>query len=761
MWLGEDYWPQRLAAWRVREGGAECVAGPDETGPQLVRVLTQRLGAGPGGFVIELRFEAARPVETGIRFGDGESGWSVGCGRDGTVTLGREAGEARADGAVAVGGRRLRIEGTEEGGALSIRSTIFDLSGAKLSEGMEIVDGGRVSGPISFYATGGTRLLSLRMEGPRLVTDHRAHFGPVAGAMHTLSRGVLKLTAQLLPMGADDPDRVFLETARQGVWETIGESVIESPGWTATFRVPNWREGEDVAYRLVYGEHTWGGTVRRNPVDRMELNVAAMAGSGALLTEAVPAASAGMRSLVRAVGEAKPDLLFFPGGQASPGMWRQGVDATGMTLDYLQGWYLWHASFRELTRDMPCVVLPGPGDVFQESLWGEGGRPALKETLGGYVHPASFVQVVQRTQTSHLPDPVEPAPVQQGLPVFFTEMTYGRIGFAVIEDHKWKSGCQGIGLPLPEDDRPELVSDVGLDPRQLDLPGLKLWGDRQMAFLERWAADWTQTDLKVALSGALLAQMATNQGPDLAPVGADLSANGWPQSGRRLALQVLRKAGAFHLALDGGLPSVIRHGLETHDDAVHSYAVPVLAPPKTRFWKPRSSGGGRESGQPFWMGQHVDGLRNPITVVAVGQPGPVPGGQPPGGFAMVRLDRSTRKIRCEALTRLMDQADDVWAPMDGWPVILSQEDNFAGPARSWLPPLQVSGIAKPVVQVWAVSDGKLVYARRLREPTFTPWVLEPGRYDVRIGDPDTGLWIDLKGVEAAEEPYREARVIEF
>jgi hypothetical protein len=752
VWLGEDYWPERLADWRLRDGRAECVAAPDEPGHRAVRVLTQRLGEGPGGFVMELRFEAAQPVEVGFRFGEGDGAWRVGLGRDGQVFQGTSP--VGTNGAAPDGARRLRLEGTEEGGALSIRATVLDAAGAKLAERVENVDETRVTGPIAFFATGGASLVSLKMEGPRVVTDLRAHFGPIAGALHTLSRGVLKLTAQLLPVGADDLDRVFLETARQGVWETIGESVIETPGWTATFRVPNWRETEDVAYRLVYGEHTWGGTIRRNPVDRTELHLAALGGSGALQTEGSPVPSAATRELATAVVEARPDLLLFPGGQVRIGAGRRG-DASGLALDYLQSWYLWHASFRELTRDLPCIVLPGPADVFQRALWGEGGRPTLKDTLGGYVHPASFVQVVHRTQTNHLPDPVDPAPALQSLPVWFTELTYGRVGFALIEDHKWKSGCQGIGLPLPEGDRPELVPDETLDPRQLDLPGLKLWGDRQIAFLERWAADWTQTDLKVALSGALLAQLATHQGSDLAPVGADLASNGWPQSGRKEALQVLRKAGAFHLAMDGGLPSVIRHGIETHDDAVYSFAVPSLMPFKDRVWKPRSSGGGRESGQPFWMGQHVDGLRNPVTVAAAGQAGP--DGLVPGGFAMVRLDRSTREIHCEALKN----SEGSWSPIDGWPITISQDDNFAGPPRSWLPPLQVSGIAKPVVQVWNVADRSLVYARRLREPSFTPWVLEPGRYDVRIGDPDTGLWIDLKGVEAADEPYREARVIEF
>jgi len=758
VWLGDEYWAERLADWRLREGQAECVALSGDGALRSVRVLTQRLGEGPGGFVIELTFRAngSHPVAAGISVGEGADGWSMGCGLDGKLFLGTMPTTAAAS---LTGVRKLRIEGIEEGGALTVRGTLSDEAGAKLSELAETLDESRLSGPIAFFATGGTMISALRMVGARIVTDPKAHFGPIAGALHTLSRGVLKVTAQLLPVGPDDPDRVFLETARQGVWETIGESVIETPGWTATFRVPNWRETEDVAYRLVYGEHTWGGTIRRNPVDRHDLNVAVLADSAKLVTGGAPVPSVAATELSNGVLAAKPDLLFFPGRQVDKPAGVLSGDAATLTLDYLQGWYQWHTTFRNLTRDLPCVTMPGATDVFQDALWGEGGRPTLNEAFGGYRRPAAFLQVVQRTQASHLPDPVDPVPALQGLAVCFTELNYGRIGFALIEDHKWKSGCQGIGLPLPADGRPELVQDEKIDPRQLDLPGLKLWGDRQIAFLEKWAADWNATDFKVALSGAVLAQLATNQGMDLTAAGADLSSNGWPQSGRKKALEVLRKAGAIHVAADGGLASVVRHGIETHDDAVYSFAVPSVRPTMGRSWKPRSSGGARESGQPFWMGQHVDGLRNPVTVVAASQP--APDGSLPGGFAMVRFDRGSREIRFEALGKGTDAAGEAWVPLDGWPVVVAQENNFAGPPRSWLPPLQVSGIAKPVVQVWNVADRSLVYARRLREPAFTPWVLEPGRYDVRIGDPDTGLWIDLKGVEAAEEPYRETRVIEF
>ena len=40
---------------------------------------------------------------------------------------------------------------------------------------------------------------------------------------------------------------------------------------------------------------------------------------------------------------------------------------------------------------------------------------------GGYKMAPSWVNMVQRVQTSHLPDPVDPTPVLQGITVYYTE----------------------------------------------------------------------------------------------------------------------------------------------------------------------------------------------------------------------------------------------------------------------------------------------------------------------------------------------------
>ena len=91
------------------------------------------------------------------------------------------------------------------------------------------------------------------------------------------------------------------------------------------------------------------------------------------------------------------------------------------TLDYLRKWFMYGWEYRELLRNIPSVAMPDDHDVYHGNLWGAGGRdandvvPALqrgvdgqaqKQDSGGFTMPVDWVNMVQRTQTSHLPDPV-------------------------------------------------------------------------------------------------------------------------------------------------------------------------------------------------------------------------------------------------------------------------------------------------------------------------------------------------------------------
>ncbi len=132
--------------------------------------------------------------------------------------------------------------------------------------------------------------------------------------------------------------------------------------------------------------------------------------------------------------------------RSTKGPARPRADFERPYLDYLYKWYLWYWAYRDLTAEIPAVTIPDDHDVFHGNVWGAGGRAtppgltgAAAQDAGGYKLPAAWVNMVQRTQTSHLPRRTIPATVDQGIGVYYTDLLYGGVSFAVIEDRKFKS----------------------------------------------------------------------------------------------------------------------------------------------------------------------------------------------------------------------------------------------------------------------------------------------------------------------------------
>ncbi len=800
-WVGGDFWANRLQDWQIREGRLECVA-PKNLPMRTVHLLTHRL-TGEGGFKLSVRLGAiSKPGENadlasqrGILIGAGGlemepraaalihqwrgPGFGTFLGLDGAgrVFLDDDAPQPAGS---PVSDAILEIDAKPANGEFRLEARVATPEGVQISaETFQIPS---IAGNLALVSnakpgTGNQAWFqNLELSGPGVEIYENAKFGPVACTQYTLSRGVMKMTAQLLPIGDDEPKRCFLETKIGDNWISVAEAEILVPGWTATFRVEDWDATQDTLYRVVYGDSVWSGIVRKDPEGKAEIVVAGFTGnhnnSHQIGSKTQPADwISGMwfphADVVKNVTHHEPDVLFFSGDQVYEGKSPTFADRANIKLDYLYKWYLFCWAYRDLMRDIPTVTIPDDHDVYQGNIWGEGGRPIHVDNAGGYVHPADFVQMVHRTQTSHLPDPFDPEPVEQDIPVYFTDMNYGRVSFAILEDRKFKSGCADHGLPPSGTGRPDHFNNPNFDTRQLDLPSLKLLGERQHEFLKVWAEDWRQTDFKVALSQTIFANMATHHGAGLDFLVADLDSNGWPQTGRNQAIDHLRKAFAFHLAGDQHLATIVHHGIEKHRDAIWSFCVPSIANFYPRAWNPRRSGLNRPDNAPHWMGDHIDGFHNPVTVYAATNPGEDFGVEPRDlhnkmpGYGIVRLRKPDRTITMECWPRRADPADPEAAQYPGWPKTISQMDNYKRKPAGYLPPLEVDGMANPVVQVREAATKKLVYALRINGHKFTPWVFAPGRYDLRIGEPDIGIWSELKGIEASVDPYSEARLIEF
>jgi hypothetical protein len=598
-----------------------------------------------------------------------------------------------------------------------------------------------------------------RAAGTKLEAHDDHAFGPILFSQYTLSFGIMKMTAQMPPLGAKEPQTVRLQLKPDGAseWKTAAEEKIHPEARTATFRIEKWNDKAEVPYRLAYPltftdgrteEHYWTGTIRRDPVDQPVLTVADVCCN---IHAAFPNAP-----YVRNMAKLNPDLIAFTGDQfyestAGYGVTRAPLD--GAILDYLRKWYAHGWTWRELTRDRPSVSLPDDHDVYQGNIWGEAGSPRKgTQERGGYDMPPAWVNVVHRTQASHHPDPHDPAPIKQGISVYYGPLTYGRVSFAIIADRQFKSGPEGK-VP-PTDGRGDHVTDPKFDPKTADVKGAQLLGERQMKFLREWAADWRGADLKAIISQTIFTAMATTHGGNRQRLRADYDTNGWPQAARNAALREIRKAFAVHLAGDQHLPALIHYGIDEHRDAGFAFAGPAVNVGYPRWWEPAEPGKNRAPGAPEITGDFTDHLGHPLTVLAV-----VNGATEPrktvmeqmhdkaSGLALVRFDKARRKVTFECWPFLADPTKP-GTQFPGWPVTVDQLDNYGRKAKALLPALQVDGPEDPVVQVIDEKDGEVVYTLRIAGRRFQPKVFAPGRYTVKVSYPESGRLKEIKGVEA-------------
>ena len=308
--------------------------------------------------------------------------------------------------------------------------------------------------------------------------------------------------------------------------------------------------------------------IRANPVGKREIVVAAFTGNSNQDRRLKP-------DLIANLKAQDPDLLFFSGDQV--------YDHT----DHLGAWLLFGRQFGEIIKDRPMISIPDDHDVGQANLWGAGGKVSTNSAGddGGYFMPVEYVKAVERAQTWHLPDPVDPAPIERGLGVYFTALNWGGVSFAILEDRKFKTGPNGpLQLKPKFAPRPDWVTNANYDPKALDLPGLQLLGERQEKFLKAWGEDWTGADFKVVLSQTIFSYAThISHGNRLL---ADLDSNGWPQSGRQRAVDLMRRCFAFHISGDQHLGCVAQYGLDDWRDSSVAFCVPSIVNYYPRQWLP-------------------------------------------------------------------------------------------------------------------------------------------------------------------------------
>ena len=544
----------------------------------------------------------------------------------------------------------------------------------------------------------------------------------VAFALYTHDRGQLKLSAQLFPLMPDEDREARLEFKQaDGSWTEVATKKIHELGWSAHFRIQNWDNTRDQPYRVRHGDAAqFEGLIRKDPFDKETIVVGNLSCNSSRTPGPRP-------KLIDNLKQLDPDLLFFAGDQ-SYHHWQ-----------HTYGWLEFGMQFRDVLKDRPVITIPDDHDVGQANIWGENGKQATNSAgpSGGYYFPEKYVNMVQRCQTWHLPDPADPQPIKRGIGVYFTSLRVGGVDFAIIEDRKFKSGPAG---KIPKmGPRPDHINDPNYDPKSIDLPGLKLLGERQLNFLDAWGQDWTGAEMKAVLSQTAFCGAVHLHGNPGNRMLADLDCNGWPQSGRNRALRSIRRAWATHLCGDQHLSVVVKHGIDDDRDGPYAFTSPAIVNTiYGRWWHPKNEQAGPHSvpNSPLpWTGDFRDGLGNRISMMAYANPPNTMDEKQRGdGFGICRFNKTNQTVTFEAWPRFADasQGDSVQYP--GWPITVEQRDNDGRKPIGFLRTIKCEPSTRPVVQVVNQTSKEIVYTVRANSNSFRPPVYEPGKYTIHIGD---------------------------
>ena len=474
----------------------------------------------------------------------------------------------------------------------------------------------------------------------------------IAFGIYTLSKNILKLTAQLFPLYPDESRSIKFEIYESGKWNEVQKKEINEIGWSTTFKIENWDDTKNVRYRLRHGKNAeFKGKIRKNPIEKYIIKLAAFSCNS-------NKDRGDRQEYVKNINHIDPDILFFAGDQSYD------------HKEHTAAWLKFGMQFRDIFRERPCITIPDDHDIGQGNLWGENGKIASSPAGndGGYFYHNEYVKMVERAQTSHLPDPFDNTPIEQGIGVYYTDLVYGNIDFAIIEDRKFKSGPKN---KIPQQGpRPDHIRNPEYDPKSIDLDGLTLLGKRQHKFLSEWGKNQKKSIIKAVLSQTGFCGGAHLHGSEDNRLHADLDSNGWPQRGRNQALKLIKKANAVHIAGDQHLATVIHHGVDEYEDGPWAFLVPAMVNNYySRWWWPKDGKPGKKSNNVLpWNGRYLDGFENKITMHAYANPDSDSNG---AGFGVIKFDKPNKEVTFECWPRYQDLTIKKSKQFKGWPISVS------------------------------------------------------------------------------------------
>lgn len=789
IWISENFLTIPLEDWKVENGRVECTGKRNNMKAVLLNymlhdegefLINLRMGLshsdnekGSGGLMVGMQDQTDMDIKSLAYFG---IGLNIGIDTDRNLFIGEISMvlpenfdisdfNLHVDGLSQNDKKLVRVQATDENG---ISTDVLEKKDVESFQGAICLinnhpSGKKYTGQNNFWFD------DINLSGTAVIENADNAFGPILWSMYTLSSNVLKLSAQMPPLGSKDNQYLELHFFDDGKWK-INQSVrIDPNSRTALFKIENWDSKQDKQYQLRYTEkrksdisqiYTREGTIRKDPIDPL----LSVAGLTCQYHYGFP-----YRPLVENLTLSDPDLLYFSGDQLYEGNGGYGIvrfPADRAILNYLGKWYMFGWAFGDLMKDRPTITIPDDHDIFQGNLWGDGGKEILNETFkkfsgtsGGYIEPAEMVKVVHQTQCSHLPDPFDPSPMDQGIPPYYTELIYGKVSFAIVGDRMFKSGPNTVAFwEGRQDHMKERPSNLS----KLDPPGLKFLGDRQMNFLKNWAQNWTGSEMKCLLSQTIFTNVATHHGDNKMVLLADLDSGGWPMTPRNQAVEIMRSCFSFHIAGDQHLPTMVQYGTKEFRDAGWAFCTPAISVGYQRRFQPEKLGwpiSERPEHNLPNTGKYRDPFGHPTYVFAVGNP--VDDTSDPdryqraqkssSGFGLIEFDTDKRTINSEAFHFLanLNERDNPENYFPGWPVLIHQLDNYGRKKIGKLKELELDP-SKEYFQLYSEKTGDLVYALRPESSTFRAFIFDKGKYTIRIVNEENGEIREFKGLQSIQ-----------
>ena len=728
--LGESVWANPMEDWEIKRGRAYCTS---KKGNRNVHMLTHSIAHPEQGFTTEVVIESE-----GAPFFNGGAGFNLG--------LRSEIDEYRsncfAEGGIKAGIRQntlfigsktiplatqssvlLKLSGEKQGSAVKLTLSAYHpktkvrLASIEKLESTELVRGNvAIAANMDFadvpnsqdskHHAGGRFLFGdWTLEGAGLSHDKKRAFGPIMWAMYTVNHNVeaekeigksnaheLNLTAIMAPIGDNDNKQLVLSLYRKGVWKEFAASTIDALSCTATFRIPNWDGNSQTRYKLVYRaskksgttEYDYEGTIKAEPLDRA-LRMASLTCQNDYAFPYQP--------VVDNVLRYDADMVFFSGDQLYEHHGGYGIVRTPdkrAMLNYLRKYYQFGWAFRDAMRHTPTVCLPDDHDVLQGNLWGEGGKPMdnLNEDetasiLGGYAEPVDVVNAIHRTSVSHLPAPADNTLGDYGISTYYTTLNYAGVSFAILADRQWKSAPDAMGIVVGETGQGEAPTYIN---PAFDSENLHLLGEKQEAFLAKWAESKPSDALAAVLSQTVFAGISTHQPRPDRYLKYDFDSSGWPASARNRAVSIMRNANALHICGDTHLGTLSQYGVHKPRDSNWAFCSPAIAAGWPRWWLPEDIGlpcGGKPKHNMPNTGNYRDAFGNNIYVYAVANPDVgessnryVKAHEKGSGFGTIEFDVAAQTYTVDAYRFNVDISEANGNPrFPGYPVTIHAKEN--------------------------------------------------------------------------------------